>query len=433
MEVPDLNNPSVDMLLDSPTKSTIQALATGLLIGNRRGFAESDGYVALLGMFGRENYIFDPGDPRFVTEGIEGANVDSSNARIGGNFWLNPYANIRNAFVLLAAIEGSSSFSAAQKEAIRGFAKTIQALDFLVVINTHHDNGAPLDVNRGYDEELAPLESRSAVFAHIAGLLNQAQAHLAHAGSAFPFPMSRGYKGFDTPGTFALFVHGLQARVAVYRGEHNSALTHLESSFLVVNAAEPNFDLGVYHSYGTGSGDLLNQLNSSAIVVHPSIVNAAELKPDGKTPDDRLGRKVKEAELQTHASTVNKGHVFSSRWKYTLYPSAASDVPILRNEELVLLRAEANIGAGKLTDAANDINYIRVNSGGLGMIDMSAWTADAMVDQLLYERRYSLLFEGHSWIDHRRHDKLDQLPLDHPSHIMHDSFPIPSDEMAARK
>jgi hypothetical protein len=56
-----------------------------------------------------------------------------------------------------------------------------------------------------------------------------------------------------------------------------------------------------------------------------------------------------------------------------------------------------------------DINNIRVNSGALDPIATPA-SASAFIHALLYERRYSLLFEGaHSWADYRRFGMLPQL------------------------
>jgi hypothetical protein len=51
---------------------------------------------------------------------------------------------------------------------------------------------------------------------------------------------------------------------------------------------------------------------------------------------------------------------------------------------------------------------------------------------LLYERRYSLLFEGgHRWIDSRRLGKLADLPLD--GGFIHTDMPIPTAETDPRK
>ena len=47
---------------------------------------------------------------------------------------------------------------------------------------------------------------------------------------------------------------------------------------------------------------------------------------------------------------------------------------------------------------------------------------------MLYERRYSLYFEGHRWIDMRRYNRLNQLPLDRPDDNVWSEFPLPVTE-----
>ena len=83
--------------------------------------------------------------------------------------------------------------------------------------------------------------------------------------------------------------------------------------------------------------------------------------------------------------------------------------PIIRNEELILRRAEANINLGNLAAAEADINLVRQVSGQLGPVTLSAGNA---LDQVLHELRYSLFNEGHRWIDLRRYGRLNTLPLD---------------------
>ena len=41
----------------------------------------------------------------------------------------------------------------------------------------------------------------------------------------------------------------------------------------------------------------------------------------------------------------------TSRYKFTMYPSPSAPLPLLRNEELILLRAEANVGLGRIDEA----------------------------------------------------------------------------------
>jgi hypothetical protein len=87
------------------------------------------------------------------------------------------------------------------------------------------------------------------------------------------------------------------------------------------------------------------------------------------------------------------------------YPSPSSPIPIIRNEELILIRAEANNNKGARDGlaAAADINFIRVNSGGLAPDNtLGAATQQAVEDEILEQRKYSLLYEGMRWVDMRR-------------------------------
>jgi hypothetical protein len=106
-------------------------------------------------------------------------------------------------------------------------------------------------------------------------------------------------------------------------------------------------------------------------------------------------------------------------------------VPIIRNEELILLRAEANIGLNQLAAALPDINYIRTSAGLLAPLGAFA-SRDAAIDALLYEKRYSLLWEGHRWFDVRRWGRLNTLPLDIATHFRVRVMPVPQTECLAR-
>jgi hypothetical protein len=427
LDIPDLNNPSLESLRETPTPSGVYAASTGLLLGSRNGKAAQNGYVAHLGILGRESYTFDAADPRFVTEMLAGASLDPGSPAFGGNQWNQPYANIRNANTVMTALEKVAGVEDADKEAIRGFTKTMQALDFLSIVSTRDTNGGPIDVGGDFNNP-APIESKERMLAHIITLLEESKNHLAAAGEKFPFPLSSGYEGFDTPATFLQFNRALKARAEVYRENWQGALDALGESF--VDRTKP-MSLGVYHAYGTGSGDTGNGLTSPNIFAHPSIVTDAERKPDCtddaaqpfKCLDNRVGNKIQVTESRTYQG-------LTSNYAFTLYPSTSAPLPIIRNEDLLLLRAEANIQLTQYTAAEEDINHVRAVSGGLPPVTLVGENA---VNVLLYERRYSLLFEGgHRWIDMRRYQLLNTLPKDKPEHAIHERFPIPVAETDAR-
>lgn len=420
LTVPDYNNPSLEELRDNPTRTGVLTAATGLLIGVRQNIASQNGYVSLLGVVGRESFVLDPADPRYVTELLQGP-LDPGSPAFGGNLFALRYRNIRNANIVLNALSQVTNLSDAEKEAVRGFAKTIKALDYLMVINARGENGAPIAVDQDINADPAPLASQEEVFAYIVQLLNEAQAHLQAGGSRFPFPLSSGFAGFDTPVTFQQFNRALKARVDAYMRNYPEALRSLQASFLNVGAP---LDRGVYFTYGSGSGELQNTLNAPTIFAQPLLVPNAAQKANGQ-PDERVQRKIEAVPSRT------LGGVTSSVG-FTLYEGADAPVPIIRNEELILLRAEARWFTGDKVGALQDLNFVRVNSGGLQPIALPASDA-AFIDALLYERRYSLLFEGgHRWIDHRRFNRLNQLPPIVPSANIPNAFPIPTAECEAR-
>jgi hypothetical protein len=422
--VPDYNNTSLDDLSNNPTPTKVQQASQGLLVGSRVGIGEQNGYISLLGIVGRESYNFDPADPRFITEMLIGP-LDGGSPAFGGNLFAAPYRNIRNANILLGAVDKVVGMSAEQKSAVLGFAKTIQALDYLNVINTRDDLGAPLDVNIGPTAAPAPIVAKAAVLTYISTLLDEGQTALNAGGTAFPFSVSPGFSGFATPADFVEFNRALKARVEVYRDNHSAALTALNASFLDTSAP---LTLGAYHSYSTGSGDTQNALfdpTGRAIMAHPSIVTDAELKPDA-TPDARVLAKVAQLADPRTVQDVTTDRVFS------IYNSNTASIPIIRNEELILLRAEARYFTGDILGALNDINLIRTTSGGLAARGPFLGDND-FIAELLKQRRYSLLFEGgHRWIDTRRFGLLGTLPRALPSHTVPTRFPFPEAECLAR-
>ncbi|WP_434383872.1 RagB/SusD family nutrient uptake outer membrane protein [Melittangium boletus] len=435
LTVPDLNRPSVDSLELTPTRPAVISAAEGLLVGNRAGYAAQNGYVSVLGVLGREAYILDKADPRYVGELLAGPALDPGSPAFGGNFWVGPYANLRNANTLLRALEVVPGMSDEEKEAVRGFAKTMKALDYLVLINTRDTNGIVLDVDRPIGADLAPIVTdREQVLAFIAALLDEALVHLKAGGTTFPLPLSSGFQDFDRPAikmtvpNFQKVNRGIKARVDVYRQKWDEALVDLEGSFENINAP---LERGVYHAFGTGSGDTTNELSPAInqnIYAHPSILKDAEYQEGSTTElDARVQRKVRLAETPGNYQGVSSDYWFAN------YPSGTSPVPIIRNEELILLHAEASYQAGDISNARTLLNFIRVTSGGLSELTPGEGGYD-FITELLKQRRYSLLFEGgHRWIDLRRYERLNELPIDVPGHRVHPRFPVPESETNARQ
>ena len=117
----------------------------------------------------------------------------------------------------------------------------------------------------------------------------------------------------------------------------------------------------------------------------------------------------------------------------SLWRRGSEVVVRIRNEELMLLRAEALLATGDKAGAIAMINSVRVNSGGLAASTLTTGSTDtAVLDEILLQKRYSLLLEGTRWIDMRRYGRLSTLPLDNASHFVAKVMPIPQAECLVR-
>jgi hypothetical protein len=169
--------------------------------------------------------------------------------------------------------------------------------------------------------------------------------------------------------------------------------------------------------------------------VDPSIISGAQLRPDG-TPDLRLTTKVA---LAPTPRTLND---LTGTYKPVMYndpntlePNLGAFVPWITNEELLLLRAEIRWNTGNKAGALADIDLVRVNAGGLAPTTLTTASSDsAFVDELLYNRLYSLMWtQGTRWIDARRYGRTASLPLARPGDVVHQNMLIPSAECDARR
>ena len=424
-DVPDLNNPGLEGLEDNPTPAGVITAVQGLMIGARAGHTGQISTTSHLGILGRESLVFDPSDPRYVDEILAGS-LNAGNGAFGGFGWDPRYANLRNASIVLNALETVVGFTPEETSAIQGFTRTIMALDLYWTIMLRNQNGAVIDVNRPFGDELAPIESPEAVLDHIESLLDQAAGDLAAGGDVFPFELSSGFDGFDTPDTFQQANRALKARIEVIRGDYVDALTSLSQTW--VDQAAPLGE-GVYHSFSTNDGDLTNALfqgSDPQIVAHPSLASVVQQRPGGENDARYVAKLAPLATPKVDPRGVNSGLRFSH------YPTLGSPLSIIRNEELLLLRAEARWFTADTGGAMSDLNHVRTTSGGLPALGTPGSDAE-FVDALLYERLFSLLFEGgFRYIDMRRFDRLDELPRDRAGDEVPHSFPIPREECIAR-
>ena len=370
LDFSDPNNPTAET-------AVVQSLVTGAEAGLR---VDIGVYLRNLLVVGREAYYLEPADPRYTGELMRGP-IDP------GGFLLNrPWsANYK-------LIQNCLSLAESGDDGASGVGKTFHAYALMRVLSLTAENGARLN----YDGDITvDVAGEADVWDAIENLLDDGNTNLASAGSAFSFTLSSGFDGFNTPATFAQFNRALRARVAVHQSDWATADAALANSFL-----DESGDLndGVYHVFSSGANDQDNEMYESPwadfvkLVVHPSY------EADADSLESRFSSKV----VNTGDNSTYDG--LTSSLMPTIWEGSYDPIPIIRNEELILLKAEVAI-TGLTTGGLTEINIVR------------AWhdlpdAASGGLDQLLYEKRYSLLFEGQRLQDMRHYDKLGELPLD---------------------
>ncbi len=410
----DPNNPSLDGIQSNATKSELQNLASGIESLMRTDVAT---YMDNVSIIGREYYRFSSSDPRFTSDLLgKGSAVLDNNTFYLTNTWTTRYRVVRITNTLLETIKNTKAdISTQEKNAANGFAKTIQAYQLLLNLNLLYNNGIRVDVKD--PDNLGPFLSYTVSLEQIQAILDNAANELSNGGTNFPFALSLGFVGFDTPSNFRKFNKALAARVAVYRSRFSDALNYLSESFLDLTSND--FEKGVYHVYSTGGTDQLNDLylppNSTGNirVAHNSFVTGTS------NTDKRLSKVLKRS-----SSITSDG--LTGDYDMMVYKLNTAPIPIIRNEELILIYAEAKTRTGVLVDAIDAINKIRI-ANGLTAYGGASTEAD-LINEVLDQRRYSLFGEGHRWIDLRRYNKLGTLPIDRPGDDVWVEFPIPMTE-----
>jgi hypothetical protein len=434
--VPNYNNPTSAGLAGDPVGG-VQLSANGLVFQLRGQIA---GWISGSGIMGRESFNYTPTEGRNTTCWLQKQDYACGG---GTSFWAGFYTESKDVATFLTTIDATGGLSAAQKEGARGFAKTLESYSLAFVAERGKYAG-PTDVSSD-PRVLTPFVSRDSMYNYVVGRLEQAKTHLAAAGASFAFTLNSGFAGFDTPASFLQFNRALAARYNAERASlHNAAcggngvtcyqavLQNLTEAGSFVDAA--NLQKGPQWIFSTAAGDATNGLakaSSAFIFAHPSIKADAPLRADGSR-DLRY-----QAKLVTLATPVGTGSAvpgLQTDQDFKLYPTQSTPIPMIRSEELILLRAEAEWFTGAKAAALADINTIRTTSGGLDPTSLTtAATDDQFITELLLQRRYSLLFEGHRWVDVRRLGKLTTLPIDIPaSQVLYDDLLIPQAECLAR-
>ena len=403
----DPNRISLNSVGSNATTGQLDELVIGALGDLRSGLQV---YRTSVGSIARELYLFDA-DPRNTEDllGKNGAQLDNNTFYLTG--WYIPYYRVvKNCNILLDALANTTLVTDVAKSGYSGYAKTIKAHVFIQILNMLDDNGVRIDVAN--PDQLGPFVDKATALTNIRTMLDEASTELDAAGTTFSFTLPSGFEGFNTPAGFKQFNRALAAKVALYQESWADVLTQLGQSFYTETGS---LNLGPQHLFSQAAGDQQNPLffgsNSDNIYAHPTFnanAEAGDMRVSSKTTEQPNSR---DGLTATHRQNI--------------YKAINDPVSIIRNEELVLMAAEAHIRQGNSTDGVRLINVVRVAAG------LAAYTGatdeTSLINQLLTERFYSLWLEGVRMVDLRRYGRLNStnLPIDRTGDIVHTKFPIP--------
>ncbi len=419
----NLNGPTTDAIIEDLSRGELIETMSGIFADMRTQIATQTDAQAVAG---REYWRFQTSDPRWTGDLLTG-NLDN-NTFYTTNPFAARYATIKGLNILLEGLENTTAdFSAEEIAGVKGYGGMLKAHEFLMVLNQQYQNGIRLDVND--PDNLGPFVSYEESLAAIATMLAESRAELTAAGSTdFAFNVPSGFAIASTPAGALELNNALAARVAVYRGDYATANTLLEDSFLNLNG---NLDNGIYLTFSLTGADIPNPLffaqnatGANARIAHPSFIE------DALDGDDRVNKATFREVLNEDTGMIEPNPVTQSGLTGTydvfIYQSNTDPVGLMRNEELILLYAEAN-HISNPGEAITAINVVR-DAAGLDPYTGGASPSE-LVDEIIYNRRYSLFAEGgHRWIDARRFGILNTLPLDRAGDGTFEQFPVPLTE-----
>jgi hypothetical protein len=432
-----LDNPSSDAL-GALTHASLQLLATGVL-GQDRSNATAFSYIVEPEIWARDAYRIDASEPRFIQETLSG-NPDPGSFS-GSGSWNGYYTDERAANTILLALPNAAvgEFTPEELSATSGFFRTIKALEEWRVIEAHDTVGATIQTDD--PRAVTPIRCKPAVLDYIAALLDSANTDLtAAAGTDFPFNLPSGFtkfgRDYSKVDNFILFNRALKGKVDYYRALdrvspqpalYAQAIAELTTALGAGPGAVPtsHFSFGPYYTFiSGGSENTPNPLADSKVRLNPGVKDSIQAN------DTRASKIV--------AADPLSGFGLSSSITYAgaLATTANQNAPlaILRDEELVLLRAQAEIESGDFGNAVLDVNDVRTN---YGLAPTAFASVAAGRTAVLYEKRYSLLFEGPMRSDDlREYGILNQGAALHKAEttpdVYNQALPIPRGELNAR-
>ena len=432
-----IDAPTTDAI-KSLTPTTLQQLAIGVTAQDRASYA-STAVLTLPAILARDVYRIDASEPRYVGETL-GGQADPGSFAGGGGF-AGFYTAARAANNVLIALKNAPTtfFTTQEIAASRGFFRTMKALDFYRVIELRDTVGIPLQTDAA--QELTPIYCKPRVLTYIAALLDSANADFAAAGASqrLPFALPGGFSGYgrdyNVVGNLIKLNRALKGKVDFYRAIDRTSpqpallTTAIAELTQALGGAAPGavsgaaLATGVYYRFDLVVDQIGNLRSDPKIAANPKLADSI---PVGDARRSKLITR-----------SVLAGNGLSSGYTFSFATATAANqilpIPLIKDEEVVLLRAQAEIEANQFANALLDINAVHTTYNATPVAPFA--TVAAGRTAVLFEKRLSLLFEGpQRLVDLRAYGYLNasHFAAELPTDPFNAAFPIPRAELNAR-
>jgi hypothetical protein len=394
----------------------VQQAVTGVFSFSRNDIGY---YVQYMSGFARDEAQFSNGLPFFLTQFTGLAPIPAS----ADGVWDNEYRDIGEVQSIVATLPKTAPpYSEPQIAAMTGILQTMEAVNLMLVAETHDTLGIPVHIAAGAIE---PPYCNQDVWRYIVAVLDSGNNNLNAAGTIpLPVKLPAGFSSVSAqaapstaPGSFASFNRalagkaGLELAYALARSNPAShptpnargapdvaALTRADSAIAAsalynpaslgpLKGGEFSEDAsGVYWDFSSQSGDEVNPINAQIGIW----VTLKTFVADVDTINDlrwkaKFGPNPYPVQLTAYSQLATHD-------LYAFYSTTSSPIPIIRNEGLVLIRAQIQLGLNNLAQALTYLNDVRTAVGGLPPVAGPDYAT--VRDLLLKEQRISLVFEG---------------------------------------
>jgi hypothetical protein len=306
--------------------------------------------------------------------------------------WTAGFNFIYSANAIIEGVTKSNGIPAGAKLRSIAEARFVRGYEYFCLMNLY--GPVPLVTSTDYKTNaLLPRATADQLYTQIVADLQFAEANLGNNTGAN-----------DRPN--ALTASAVLAKVYLYQNKNDLAAAEASK---VINSGTFSLETDPNNVFLTGSAETIWQLDlpfnkytwlgqafvptsTRAVpkyILNPALVNSFE------PGDIRLADWVK--------TNVSGTKSYSYPYKYknnVLAQSATEGYILMRLAEVYLIRAEAEINSGNLTDGAADLNLIRARAG---LSNTEAADAASLLTALQNERQHELFCEeGNRWFDLKR-------------------------------